>query len=70
MPLFGLIFAAVGVVLVTNLGGIADSMAGLARPWPAWMRAPYSDTVNYYRVMGGLFVVLGLVFIAAAVRGS
>ena len=69
MPLLGLIVAAVGVVLLANLAGAADFMAAAARPWPAWMRAPYSDTPTYYRVMGGAFVILGLAFLGIGLRG-
>ncbi len=68
MVFVGVIVAAAGVVLAANLAGAADVLAGWARPFPVWMRAPYSDTAAYYRVLGVLFVAGGLALLAVGLR--
>jgi hypothetical protein len=67
--ILGLVLVAVGLVLAGNLVGAADVWAAMAKPFPAWMRAPYSDNPMYYRIFGVVFVVGGFVCAVSGVRG-
>ena len=53
-----------GLILVFNLFGSADLVAALSRPWPWWLKSPAADYPLTHRILGAVFVVMGLAFIA------
>jgi hypothetical protein len=66
----GLIIATVGLGLASNFRRIADQLADAAsaapRP-PSWLRSGTTET-GTIRVFGGVFLVIGVLAAAAALR--
>lgn len=57
-----------GVAAAVNVGSLADRLAELAGPLPAWVRWPLDDNPTGYRILGLTFFVLGLGFVAVGVN--
>ena len=67
----GLIAATVGLGIASNFRGIADQFAGFgaSRPRPpSWVKG-YIRDAGTIRLMGGVFLVFGVLAIGAAIQG-
>jgi len=63
MVILGIVFVAIGIILVLNLGRSAEGLAAIARPWPSWLRGWAGDKATNYRVIGAAWIVFGAVVI-------
>ena len=64
MVVIGLVVAAGGFALATNLLGLADEMARWGRAYPSLLQRPYSGDPTAVRVIGAGFMIGGLVAVA------
>ena len=72
MALPAIAFALMGLILIFNVGSSADSLAGMNRVVPWWLKSPGGNDAATWRVAGGIFVVAAAAFayeaMAAATR--
>ncbi|HKC19516.1 MAG TPA: hypothetical protein VKE27_07765 [Candidatus Dormibacteraeota bacterium] len=64
MIVAGLFLALGGVGMAVNVASLAERLAELAGPLPAWVKWPLNDNPTGYRILGLTFFVLGLGFFA------
>lgn len=69
MIVAGAFLAIGGVGMAMNVARLADRLAEMAGPLPAWIKWPLTDSPTGYRILGLTFFVLGLGFFAVGVNG-
>jgi hypothetical protein len=57
-----------GVGMAVNVARLAERLAEMAGPLPAWVKWPLNDNPTGYRILGLAFFVLGLGFIAVSLN--
>ena len=68
MTVAGMFMAIGGVGMAVNVARLAERLAEMAGPLPAWVKWPLNDNPTGYRILGLAFFVLGLGFIAVSLN--